>query len=55
MADRFTKACLATVTDPTLRDLPAVGAIDQVVDNSDVLETPQSYRRLATLYTGGMR
>ena len=52
MADRFTEACLATVTDPELGDMPLIGAIDQVVDSTDVLETPQSYRRLAALYTG---
>jgi hypothetical protein len=55
MADRFTEACLATVTDRELQDLPLIGAIDQVVDSTDVLETPRSYRRLAALYTGGLR
>ena len=55
MADRFTAACLATVTDPMLRDMPPIGAIDQVVDSTDVLETPRSHRRLAALYTGGVR
>jgi len=51
MADRFTEACLATVHDPTLRRLPLFGAIDQVVDSTDVLEAPENYRRLADLYS----
>ena len=51
MADRFNQACLATVTDPVLRSLPLVGAVDQVVDSSDVLSTPSCYRRLAGLYS----
>jgi Domain of unknown function (DUF4037) len=55
MADRFTEASMATVTDPALCDMPPVGAIDQVVDSTEVLETPQSYRRLAALYTGESR
>ena len=55
MADRFAWACLATVTDPALRAIPPIGAIDQVVDSTDVLETPPSYRRLAALYAGEAR
>ncbi|WP_219418736.1 hypothetical protein [Pseudonocardia nigra] len=50
MADRFTEACLEGVTDPVLRALPLVGAIDQVVDTADVLSAPRQYRRLAGLY-----
>lgn len=50
MADRFTEALLATVSDPGLRALPLLGSVDQVVDNTDVLSTPQRYRRLAALY-----
>ena len=55
MADRFTEECLATVTESALREMSPVGAIDQVVDSTDVLETPQSYRRLAALYTSELR
>jgi hypothetical protein len=51
MADRFTDACLATVTDPDLRRLPLIGAIDQAIDSTDLLQAPESYRRLAALYT----
>jgi hypothetical protein len=51
MADRFTDACLATVSDPILRRVPLFGSIDQAVDSTDVLQTPERYRRLATLYT----
>lgn len=53
MTDRFTEACLATVTDPALRAMPLVGAVDQVVDSVDVLSTPLTYRRLADLYKPG--
>jgi hypothetical protein len=51
MADRFTDACLATVSDQDLRRLRLVGAIDQAVDSTDLLQAPETYRRLATLYT----
>jgi hypothetical protein len=50
MAERFAGACLATVTDPLLRDLPLIGAVDQAVDSVDLLSTPQLWRRLAALY-----
>lgn len=55
MADRFTDACLATIDDPGLRALPLIGAIDQVVDSTDVLSVPERYRQLATLYDGPRR
>ncbi len=54
-ASRFTEACLATVTDPMLRGLPLIGAVDQVVDSTDVLEHPRRCRRLAALYTSAAR
>jgi hypothetical protein len=50
MADRFTDALMASVSDPVLRGLPPIGAVDQIVDNTDVLTTPALYRRLAALY-----
>jgi hypothetical protein len=50
MADRFVDACLATVTDPALRALPLIGAVDQVIDNTEVLQNPTVYRRLSGLY-----
>jgi hypothetical protein len=50
MADRFAHACLATVTDPALRDLPLVGAVDSV----DLLSEPQRWRRLAAPYAAWM-
>jgi hypothetical protein len=50
MADRFTAACLATVTDPALRALPLIGAIDQHTDSTDVLSDPRLFRRTAALY-----
>lgn len=50
MAHRFTDACLNTVTDPELLALPLIGAVDQAVDSTDVLQAPPTYRRLAALY-----
>ena len=52
MADRFTDALLGTVDDPALRALPPIGAVDQVVDSTDVLEAPAQFRRLGVLYPG---
>jgi hypothetical protein len=54
LADRFTEACLATVTDAALRRLPLVGAIDQAVDSTDLLQAPENYLRLASLYAGAI-
>jgi len=53
MAGRFAEACLASVTDPVLRAVPLIGAIDQVCDSTDMLENPRTYRRLAGLYDNG--
>ncbi len=50
LADRFTDACLSTVQDPALRALPLIGSVDQLVDSTDVLQSPVTYRRLAALY-----
>ena len=43
-AKRFTTALLARVTDPTIRELPAIGTIDQTVDSTDVLTRPELAR-----------
>ena len=37
-ADRFVAACLERIDDPWLRRLPLVGAIDQFVSSTDVLD-----------------
>jgi hypothetical protein len=50
MADRFADSCLATVTDPDLVDLPLIGTIDQAVDSTDLLDSPDDSRRLVHLY-----
>lgn len=50
MAAHFGEACAATVTDPILIRLPLIGAVDQVVDSTQVLSTPTTCRRLAGLY-----
>src|SRR4051812_7842593 len=55
MADRFTSALLGTVSDATLHALAPIGGVDQVIDGTDVLESPRHYRRLSTLYPGVSR
>jgi len=45
---RFVDACLGRVEDEWLRSLPLVGAIDQFVDSTDVLSSPETARRLGT-------
>ncbi|SCF21323.1 DUF4037 domain-containing protein [Micromonospora mirobrigensis] len=45
--DRFAAALRAAIVDPGLRDRPLVGAVDQFVDNVDVLTHPDRVRRVA--------
>ncbi len=52
MADRFAEALLATIPDSPLAALPLLGSVDQLIDSTDVLSTPEHYRRLAALYDG---
>ncbi len=49
-AGRFVEACRATITDPWLRSLPLVGAIDQFVDATDVLAYADIAQRLRAVY-----
>lgn len=46
-AGRFAAALRASITDPALRERPPVGAVDQYVDNVDVLTHPDRIRRVA--------
>ncbi|MHC5906947.1 DUF4037 domain-containing protein [Streptomyces sp. S6] len=43
-AERFAAALSARVTDPAVRALPVVGAVDQFVDSTDVLSRPRRTR-----------
>ena len=52
-AGRFVEACLEQVSDPSLRSLPLVGAIDQFADSTDILSYPASARRLRAMYETG--
>lgn len=52
MAGRFVEACVRTVSDPALKALPLIGAVDQVCDSTDLLSDPAGYRRLAGPYPG---
>jgi hypothetical protein len=47
---RFVDACLERVTDPWLRSLPFVGAIDQFVDSVDVLSGHSVFPKTAAIY-----
>ncbi|HVR12267.1 MAG TPA: DUF4037 domain-containing protein, partial [Gaiellaceae bacterium] len=47
---RFVDACLERVTDPWLKSLPLVGAIDQYVDSADVLSDLRVFGRFGTLF-----
>ncbi|MGW5669502.1 DUF4037 domain-containing protein [Micromonospora sp. NPDC003776] len=46
-AERFVAALRAAITDPALRDRPPVGAVDQYLDNVDVLSHPERVRPVA--------
>lgn len=43
-AERFTAALTARITDPAVRALPTLGAVDQFVDSTDVLGRPELTR-----------
>ena len=49
-ADRFVAAARAKVTDPGLAHLPLVGAVDQLVDSTDVLADPRLAARMRDYY-----
>src|SRR5699024_4427382 len=46
-ADRLATALRSRIADPALRALPASGAVDQYVDNTDVLTRPPLARATA--------
>ena len=46
---RFVDVCLERVTDPWLRSLPLVGAIDQFADSTDVLSEQRVFRTYEAL------
>ena len=45
-AHRFTDALIATITEPALKALPPVGAIDQYVDSTDLTDRNHTGRRV---------
>lgn len=49
-AHRFAHACFDAVEDPLLRNLPPVGAVDQLTDSTDVLSKAAVARRFAAFY-----
>ncbi len=51
-ADRFVKALRDAIQDPEVKALtPHLGSVDQIVDNTDLLEDPARCRLLHHLYT----
>lgn len=52
-SNRFVEALLAEITDPEVKRLPShLGNVDQISDNTDVLEDPQRCRNLITALLG---
>ena len=49
-SNRFADACFERVTDPWLKSLPPVGAIDQFVDSTDLTSYPARFAALASVY-----
>jgi hypothetical protein len=50
-ANRFANAIRAAITDPEVQALPEnVGSIDQFVDSTDVLDSPERFDRLKLMY-----
>jgi hypothetical protein len=50
-AERLAAAIDAAITDPEVRSIPIqAGSVDQVTDNTNVLERPAAYRRFRALY-----
>jgi hypothetical protein len=47
---RFVDACLDQISDPWLRSLPQIGAIDQWVDSTDVLSKPAVFPRAKAFF-----
>jgi hypothetical protein len=45
-SSRFVEACLESLEDESLRSRPLVGGIDQFVDSTDVLSSPETARRV---------
>jgi hypothetical protein len=46
-AERFSEALLARISDPVIRGLPMIGAVDQYVDSTDVLGRPELTRAVS--------
>ncbi|MGW7418775.1 DUF4037 domain-containing protein [Streptomyces sp. NPDC054813] len=54
-ADRFTRALVARIKAPGIRELPTVGAVDQFVDSADVLSRPDRTRAVTEAVTDADR
>ena len=50
MAGRFVEATMAAIADETLRALPPIGSVDQFIDSTPVLQSPDLVARLRVLY-----
>ena len=49
-AEQFADALRATITDAEVQALPRFGAIDQLIDSTDVLSNPDMFDRIKALY-----
>ncbi|MEV1179125.1 DUF4037 domain-containing protein, partial [Nonomuraea sp. NPDC049784] len=50
--DRFAEALMASVSDPTIRDLPLLGCVDQLSDSTDLLMQPGRARPVTAAALG---
>ncbi|MFI9627561.1 hypothetical protein [Streptomyces sp. NPDC052042] len=50
-AERFAAALTDRITDPAVRGLPPIGAVDQFVDSTDVLTRPGLTREVTRAAT----
>lgn len=54
-AERFTRALIDTIADPSIRSLPDLGGIDQFVDSTDALGSAGLRNALRTALRRGLR
>ena len=49
-SNRFVQPIFTRITDPAIRNLPHIGSVNQVVDNTDVLEDSQLCQKIGEIY-----
>ena len=48
--DIFAKEIMEKIRDPSIRNLPMIGSIDQLMDSSDFLESPKLQSRFERVF-----